>query len=86
MNNSVNFDVLGFERFSSVEEYVAANYYRSDGAYKCNLCEYSTAHSSSVKSHVENHLPESERRISCNICGYVCPSKPALRMHTKNKH
>ena len=79
--------IVGDRSFSGfdVEEFVAANFYRSDGKYKCRLCDY--AHATNIKTHVENkHLPKFAREISCSMCGHICPSKTALKAHMKNKH
>ena len=50
-------------------------------SYKCNQCDYASAHASYLKTHSKTHC--GERSNKCNQCDYASSRKGDLRTHMK---
>jgi CRISPR/Cas system CMR-associated protein Cmr3 (group 5 of RAMP superfamily) len=58
---------------------------RSEGTWKCKLCERSVKLKSHIKSHIEaNHIEGIS--LPCNMCGKQFRSRASLQVHTSLYH
>ena len=49
--------------------------------YKCNICDFASAHVSNLRTHLETHTGEKSNK--CNQCAFACSAPSSLRRHMK---
>ncbi len=53
--------------------------------YRCEFCDYSSAHSNNLSAHV-NGMHTKERKFSCNSCAFITYYEKDIRRHLANVH
>ena len=53
--------------------------------FKCNKCDYKTAHKSHLKKHIDS-VHEGIKPYKCNICDYRTAEQSKLKIHTNSVH
>ena len=68
-----------FQTIEELDVYIEQQIVKTDGVYKCNICNRTSNRISNIKEHIELHIDGLS--FECSFCGKTMSSRHCLRNH-----